>query len=1183
MEANSSIIKKVSFILLFLITIAFGAWSKTYTTANSGNWTSGSSWVGGTAPPASIGNNDIILIYHTINLSGNLTINNNNVIHVYPSGALTVSGNVVVNNNFNIIINEGGSFVVNGNFSVNNNTAGTIDGLLQIGGSLSAGNNGNVSGTGTITVGGTTNDPNSTFNIGLFYGTTYYSWTSGNWNSTATWSFSSSSYVAVNKCPEYHNTVVMLSGKTVTVSASAQVKNLTINSGASLQISGSNLLEVNGNWINNSASGFLANNTSTVSFAGTTAIGGSAINSFGNVSVQGVLTAPNAIINIAGNLDVSGTFNHNNGTVVFNGSEQTINTSTGVLTFKNLTINLGSSTRLSSNSKVSVLGNTVINGQFILESSTGSGLSASFINYGTITGTGTSQVQRYLTKLQSHYISSPIQTPDLDAASNAKSNLFTSFGSSFNANFYMYDEVVDLDGKASTAPADYDPGSMSSGWKYMQKAANSPVVNMANKKGYSFYGDISGIRTFTGKLNTGDMSVTGLSYTGNDPTTAPARFYDGWHLVGNPYPSSIDWDAMSAGFNNIDQAFYVWDSENKRYNSYIAGSPGIGTNGQTNIIAPIQGFFVHSNSTNAGFTLNNTHRVHANSATTKFYSVVGGKVVSSSRTTYKRSSIVANQNSLIKLRVTTNNGKSDEAIVYFRPDATEGYDGKFDAYAKFSWNKKSYPNYYNYEDIPNLFTLTNKDKMALSINALPDSVKDNLVVPIGLRLGTSGDVTISKSDFNISNTNVYFVDKLTQIKTNLTANKDYTFKFTKGDVRDRFELQFKLNEAPVVADSLVDRQYSENESFTFIVPENTFVENDEGDMIVKYSAKNIDGNELPSWLSFDALTRTFLGKPGSNDAGLVNVKVNAYDCSGAFASCTFKLLINNVNNVPELTNPVSDKQIFEKNEFSFTLPDNTFIDKDLDDELNFTAKLSNGNVLPTWLTFNVENKTFIGKPGNKDVGIIAIEIIATDKSNASISDAFSLEVLNVNDAPVLVNQIPDQQVNVNSSFSFVIPANKFEDIDLGDELSISAKLSNGNELPSWLTFSAENKTFAGKPGKKDVGLVVIELLATDRSGASVSTVFQLSVKDISGNEKSIDNKVLIYPNPTYGEFKIDLGSQDLNNVEVFIRDMNMMPIEHQKIKNQITQFDVRKLSNGIYFIEVLNDGVIQKFKLIISK
>ncbi|NJO93754.1 MAG: type I secretion C-terminal target domain-containing protein [Hydrococcus sp. RM1_1_31] len=100
------------------------------------------------------------------------------------------------------------------------------------------------------------------------------------------------------------------------------------------------------------------------------------------------------------------------------------------------------------------------------------------------------------------------------------------------------------------------------------------------------------------------------------------------------------------------------------------------------------------------------------------------------------------------------------------------------------------------------------------------------------------------------------------------------------------------------------------------------------------------------------------------------------------------------NTAPVLANPIKDLSTSEETLLNFTLPANTFSDSDAGDSLIYSANLENGNPLPNWLSFNTVNGTFSGTPGNNDSGILNIQVTASDKSGATVSDIFTLTVIN---------------------------------------------------------------------------------------------------------------------------------------------------------------------------------------------
>ena len=70
----------------------------------------------------------------------------------------------------------------------------------------------------------------------------------------------------------------------------------------------------------------------------------------------------------------------------------------------------------------------------------------------------------------------------------------------------------------------------------------------------------------------------------------------------------------------------------------------------------------------------------------------------------------------------------------------------------------------------------------------------------------------------------------------------------------------------------------------------------------------------------------------------------------------------------------------------------------------FSASLASGEPLPAWLSLNASTGSLSGTPGQAQVGSTLIRLTATSPApqagSVSVSDVFSLQVINVNDAPV---------------------------------------------------------------------------------------------------------------------------------------------------------------------------------------
>ncbi|WP_292861976.1 putative Ig domain-containing protein [Nostoc sp. LPT] len=224
-----------------------------------------------------------------------------------------------------------------------------------------------------------------------------------------------------------------------------------------------------------------------------------------------------------------------------------------------------------------------------------------------------------------------------------------------------------------------------------------------------------------------------------------------------------------------------------------------------------------------------------------------------------------------------------------------------------------------------------------------------------------------------------------------------------------------VNNAPTVQQAIIDQIATEDTNFTFTIPDNTFSDVDAGD-ILTYSATLENGNSLPSWLTFDPVTRTFKGGATNSEVGSVNITVSAIDTSDATATDDFTLAVNNTNDAPTLDNAIADQIAKEDTAFSFTFDANTFSDIDAGDGLSYSVTLKDGSNLPSWLKFNPVTRTFSGTPANANVGNLTIEVRATDNDGVSATDTFLLAVESNNGSSTFkLSKIADDIFNISNS------------------------------------------------------------------------------------------------------------------------------------------------------------------------
>jgi ELWxxDGT repeat protein len=98
-----------------------------------------------------------------------------------------------------------------------------------------------------------------------------------------------------------------------------------------------------------------------------------------------------------------------------------------------------------------------------------------------------------------------------------------------------------------------------------------------------------------------------------------------------------------------------------------------------------------------------------------------------------------------------------------------------------------------------------------------------------------------------------------------------------------------VNQAPVVANAIADTTATIGTAFSFTIPANAFSDSDASNTLT-YSATLADGSTLPTWLTFDANTRTFSGTPPTG-TGNLNLQVVATDNGGLSVADAFSVAI----------------------------------------------------------------------------------------------------------------------------------------------------------------------------------------------------------------------------------------------------------------------------------------------------
>jgi hypothetical protein len=241
---------------------------------------------------------------------------------------------------------------------------------------------------------------------------------------------------------------------------------------------------------------------------------------------------------------------------------------------------------------------------------------------------------------------------------------------------------------------------------------------------------------FTGTFNTGTQNSGAL----NRGTAADA----GWQLLGNPYPSPLNWSTVAATQRpGMDAAIYVFQSSGQYTGTYRAYTNSIG---ESPLIEAGSGYFarVTTAGTAGAVNLTNTNRVTTFGTQNAF-----GRTA-------------ADQRPQLQLRV-QGNDLADATYLYFENGATTAVDAEYDAVKMANPSGLS------------LGTLAGATPLAIQ-GLAPLTGTTEVVVPLALATPAAGRFTFEVADLaNFSGEAIYLRDTETGTQQELKAGNQYAF------------------------------------------------------------------------------------------------------------------------------------------------------------------------------------------------------------------------------------------------------------------------------------------------------------------------------------------------------------------------------------------------------------------------
>lgn len=462
------------------------------------------------------------------------------------------------------------------------------------------------------------------------------------------------------------------------------------------------------------------------------------------IAAGAVFNAGTGTINVAGHLSVNGTFNAQTSTINMSGPSAQNIAGVGILNAHNLILNNAAGVTMTPTSGGTRVKNYVYvnagtlhtNGKLTLTSdATSTGMIAS-LTTGSINGNVT--VERYSNRTTAGWynLACPIQNVTVEE---------------------WNDDLVTTGFVGSDFPPPYSFNNVKYYNEHIAGDINAGYVGVSNitdtlkaRKGYFVY------------MNAGVMNLdaTGTIYSGtqNMPVTytnSGSPTNDGWNLLANPYPCTIDWNSANWTKTNMNNAVYVWNPTANQYASYVGG---VGTNGGSRYIPSSQSFFVVANAASPSLVLQENCK-----------SLVQGSYKSNDEST-----------DVFTLSISKDDFY-DETSLAININGSLNFESDLDAYKLRS----------PMTEVPYLATISDGGH-DLSINAFA-TMTEEAIIPLRMEVGETGLYTIAHRGLEIFSNgacmaledmltgNIYPLNQYSEIALQLNAgNNDLRFQLRIG-------------------------------------------------------------------------------------------------------------------------------------------------------------------------------------------------------------------------------------------------------------------------------------------------------------------------------------------------------------------------------------------------------------------
>lgn len=349
------------------------------------------------------------------------------------------------------------------------------------------------------------------------------------------------------------------------------------------------------------------------------------------------------------------------------------------------------------------------------------------------------------------------------------------------SNVYMYDETA--------------TGALDNGY------IDNIGQNFTRGKGFFYwFKNYAGGKNFARKITLrGSTDFAATFDFGITRTVSGGVMNDGFNLLSNPFPGTLDWLSGAWSRENMVNAVYTWNTCTDSYASYAAG---VGVNGGSRYIPSMQGFWVQA------------------TASAPKLRVGSGALTNNSQAMLRSESSSDSVNYVLRLKL-----DNDEIAIRLDPNASSKLDS--DDALKF------------YTESSKLSSFVSNDSLLYSINSLKDT---NQVVSVKTK--GSGTLNFKGLSSFFNQYSIYFKDVVTGNYKAVSEDLNYNFTDTSlVSFNKRFEIYFYKNSVTGIKNLLADQiniRYDAESIFIQLPPEFTTA--------TKVTVYDLSGNEISSSL-----------------------------------------------------------------------------------------------------------------------------------------------------------------------------------------------------------------------------------------------------------------------------------------------------------------------------------------------